>query len=76
MIRPNRLNPVIAGTHGAWSDWRKHYDRLVGDAKEYVDGLVRSQRIFPIPHRWGSLADMRAGAGDGPSGNLHIVSAG
>lgn len=31
-----------AGTHGAWSDWRKHYDRLVGDAKKYVDGLVRS----------------------------------
>jgi hypothetical protein len=31
-----------AGTHGAWSDWRKHYDRLVGDAKEYVDDLTNA----------------------------------
>lgn len=29
-----------AGTHGAWSDWRKHYDRLVGDAKEHIDELT------------------------------------
>lgn len=29
-----------AGVYGAWSDWRKHYDRLIADAKEYVDELT------------------------------------
>lgn len=29
-----------AGIHAGFSDWRKHYERLWGEAKEWVDELT------------------------------------